>query len=388
MKRSGIGSDNMGSLYSGRTYLTPTSKSSLSSYQKVLGLNYNSPKGESSKGFVFPQKPYGSTMKVASKTEKNDLILERKNSKGNNDSYSKTQTIPTPSYMAPSSSSRPTKPRGTSTKASSYEKSKAELGTSSKLYSGLKYSEVMNARDSSAKQLRTQNLEINTEIQTFKSSGGLKAYSTKNKDSKDRMQNSAIGITNTNSSLEYSKYANFGNQTVNGNLKFEYARTEPTDEKLSTTPSGKQKNVLSRILSNTSDKVYSPSTKKVTQFDSNSANSAENTLQINNFFASAKRKELENSISKKEKSLNISTKVERDREEMVKTSEMRKKVSPKTSQLEQKATQKSFASGNDYKNEDANQEQEKTPKSGQKANLNSFITKVEKGNLFNFVKVK
>lgn len=80
--------------------------------------------------------------------------------------------------------------------------------------------------------------------------------------------------------------------------------------------------------------------------------------------------------------MNISTK----NDELSKTTEIRKRASPKTNQLEMRSTGKGFATNSTYTNETVDQEdiletqeKEQKPAPAQKASLGSFITKVEKG---------
>jgi len=387
MKRPTLANENMASLYAGRSYLSPSSKSPLQAYQKSLG-NFGSPKNEMPKSFGFPQKTVGTTLRASAKLEKSELTLERKNSKGNNDSYSKTSST----ALAYGGITRPNKPRGSSTKLSSSDKP-----LKNEQY-GSKYSDTLNLRDSLLKQTQTRqkNLEINTDIQTYKTTGGVKAYSTKSKDLQERLQVSSIGANESYSALDYSaKY--FVNQSaVYNSNKFDYNRTEGNEGNQSITPTTKQKSALSRILANTSDKGLSGSIRKPVapapqDDDSYYKSSPQNTLKVNNFFSSSKRKELETNIQKRDKSLNYSSNKEinttNDREEIGRTTDISMKMNNK-SQVDYKSTYKGYAGIDDSK-EDIKDVRNlssttpaKEPKSSgaaPKSSLSSFITKVDKG---------
>jgi len=381
MKRPTLANENMVSLYSGRSYLSPSSKSPLQAYQKSLGLNFNSPKSEAQKGFGFSQKPIGTNLRASTKVEKNEPVLERKNSKTNNESYTSKTSNAASAY---GNASRLNKPRGSSTKISSTDK----LMKGDQY--GSKYSDTLNLRDSLLKQAKQRNLEINTEIQAYKSTGGVKGYSTsKNKDLQERLQVSSIGANDSYSGLDYTaKY--FMNQSAvqipNG--KYDYNRTEGNDEKLSITPTTKQKSALGRILANASDK--SQSLRKPSQNDDDSyyRNTSQSSLKVNNFFASTKRKELENSLQKREKSLNYSTKehnTTNDREDIARSIDVGMKANK--SQIDYKPSYKGYV-GIDDSREDvkdvrnlslSNPPKEPKSSSAQKSALSSFITKVDKG---------
>lgn len=372
MKRPTLSNDSMSAMYPGRNYVSPSSKTSAQSYQKSLGLSFNSPKSEPQKVFGFPQKTTGANLRSSSKMEKTEPTLERKNSKNISDTYAKPST-PT---QAGSGVSRSNKLRGSSTKGSSSEKGKADPYETSKASSGTKYSDILNLRDSLLKQARPRNLEVNTDIQTFKGSGAVKAYSTKNKDPQERLQMSTVGGTGTS----FSSFDNPGKYLVNQSAvntlsRYDYVRTEASDEKNSITPTLKQKNALGRILANTSEKGLS-TTKKQTTEDSASAGA----LKVNNFFTNPKK---ENTMSKKESSLNIGKKNSstNEKEELMKTLEYNMKMANK-SQLEYK----SKGYGVDESKDDVKNLSLATPSKdaksstpSQKASLSSFITKVEKG---------
>jgi len=387
MKRPTLASENMVSLYSGgRNYIPQSSKATLSSYQKPFGLSFNSPKGEAQKSFAFSPKQQNTTstsVRIPTKPEQSESALERKNSKNNSESYSK-MPISMSAYMGQAaSSSRQAKIRGSSTnKTPAPEKPKDEQPNyNPRGYTGLKYSESLNLKDSLLKQ-KPYNLEINTDIQTYKTTGGIRAYSTKNSTSKSTM-GGPLGANQ--SGLDYSKYLNNPNSS-----KYEYVRTDPSEDIKSLTPTSKPKNALSRILSNTNDK--NGGLKKQTTYDEENLDqdySAPNSTKINNFFASAKRKELEGSMVKKERTLNVSTKVEQPNQkgDAPKSATLAKKSNAATGQLEYKSSYKAFA-GNDDSQDDIKQESKNlslstanTTKAGtsSKSPLNSFITKVDKG---------
>jgi len=401
MKRPTLGNENMVSLYSGRTYLSPSSKTNLAAYQKSLGLSFNSPKSEPQKTFAFPQKP-STNNRSAAKIDRADLGYDRKNPKFSTDSYPRTpSTSSTYGGLTPSSR-QAAKLKGTGTKTSSADKFRTEqydlMGSNPKQYSAPKFTESLNLKDSLLKQTRARNLEISTEIQAFKSTGGLKAYSTKNKDPNSKI----LGVSNlngtvSNSSIDYaSKYGQLTGNKSATNMKYDYVRTEPNEDKASLTPTTKQKSVLNKILANTSDKNHSSALLKKSggyeEAHSSKSNSASaSSIKINNFFASAKRKELENSLSRKDKSLNLSVKLETEKEEVARSTDFSKKAASKV-QLDYKNSYKALAYNDDSKDDIKRQEQDsknlslsysnnanKDANKGQKASLNSFITKVEKG---------
>lgn len=385
MKRPTLANENMVSLYAGRSYLSPSSKSPLQAYQKSLNLNFNSPKSEVQKSFGFPQKALGTNLRASAKLEKSEPVLERKNSKNNNDSYSKTSNA----VMAYGGGiTRPNKPRGSSTKVSSSDKS-----LKNEQY-GSKYSDTLNLRDSLLKQSRQKNLEINTDIQTYKTTGAIKAYSTKSKDLQERLQVSSIGGNNDSyTGLDYTaKY--FVNQSAVHNSssnKFDYSRTEGNDDKQGISPTTKQKSALGRILANTSEKGYGGSVRKPTPQNNNSIDDdsyykapTQTTLKVNNFFSSSKRKELENSMQKRDKSLNFSVNKDEDMGRSIDTST---KATNK-SHLDYKQLYKGYAAVDDSKDDIRDVRNlslstpAKEPKSTgtlQKNSLSSFITKVDKG---------
>jgi len=402
MKRPTLGNENMVSLYSGRTYLSPSSKTNLAAYQKSLGLSFNSPKSEPQKNFAFPQKPSTINNRSATKIDRADLGYDRKNPKFSTDSYPRTpSTSSTYGGLTPSSR-QGAKLKGTGTKTSSADKFRTEqydlMGATPKQYSAPKFTESLNLKDSLLKQTRARNLEISTEIQAFKATGGLKAYSTKNKDPNSKI----LGVSNlngtvSNSSIDYaSKYGQLTGNKSATNMKYDYVRTEPNEEKASLTPTTKQKSVLNKILANTSDKNHSSALLKKSggyeEVNSSKNNSASaSSIKINNFFASAKRKELENSLSRKDKSLNLSVKLETEKEEVARSTDLSKKAASKV-QLDYKNSYKALAYNDDSKDDIKRQEQDsknlslsysqnanKDANKGQKASLNSFITKVEKG---------
>jgi len=415
MKRPTLANDNMVSVYSGRTYFSPSSnKNSLASLQKsLLGISFNSPKSESQKAFMFSQKPSTNLLRASAKVEKTGLGEQRKVSKNNSESYPRTPSTSS-TYAGPSGSTRAgNKLRGSSTNTSTMNKSKGEImSATTKQYSLPKYPDSLTLKDALLKQTKTRNLEIDTEVQTFKDSGGLRAYSTKNKDYKNKLYGTTSpNGSGSNASLDYSsKYSHLINHNSTGNLKYENIRTEPNDERLKMTPNNKQKNVLSRILSNTSEKSRSALVRKPPLEDNSLLinQPSPNTLKINNFFSNAKRKEMENSLYKKDKSLNLSIKFESDKTEVSRSSELNKKITNKVKQ-DHKATYKKLGYNDDsvgdfqkteqdsknlsinYTNSSTNNLQTNpsyetkttnpTSPSQTKISLNSFITKVDKGNL-------
>lgn len=372
MKRPTLANENMVSLYAGRSYLSPSSKSPLQAYQKSMNLNFNSPKSETQKSFGFGPKAMGTNLRASAKMEKSEPILERKNSKNSNDNYMKNSSAV---IAYGGGITRPNKPRGSSTKLSSSDKpSKNEQYVS-------KYSDTLNLRDSLLKQSRQKNLEINTDVQTYKTTGAIKAYSTKSKD----LQVSSIGGNNDSySGLDYTaKY--FANQSAIHNSssnKFDYSRTEGNDDKQGITPTTKQKSALGRILANTSEKGFSGSVRKPTpqnhSMDDDNYYKAPSqpTLKVNNFFSSSKRKELENSLQKRN-----------DREEVGRSIDIGTKASNK-SHLDYRQAYKGYVGMDDSKDDIRDVRNlslttpAKEPKSTgalQKNSLSSFITKVEKG---------
>jgi Dullard-like phosphatase family protein len=258
-----------------------------------------------------------------------------------------------------------------------------------------KYSDTLNLRDSLLKQsTRSRNLEIGTDVQTYKSTGGIKAYSTKSKDLQERLQVSSIGASDYSTADYAPKY--FVNQSAIYNMnKFDYTRTEGNYEKLSITPSSKQKNALGRILANASEKGQSGSIRKPFQNeeeDSYDKVAPQTALKVNNFFASSKRKELENSLQKRDKSLNYSTKehnTTNDREDMGRSIDVGMKSMTNKSQIDYKPSYKGFIGMDDSKDDikDArnlsltvpSKESKSLSATTQKSSLNSFITKVDKG---------
>jgi len=404
MKRPNLGNENMVSLYSGRTYLSPSSKTNLAAYQKSLGLSFNSPKSETQKTFAFPQKPATNNNRSAAKIDRADLGYDRKNSKYSSDSYPRTPSTSS-TYGGLTPSSRPaTKLKGTGTKTLSADKFRSSeqfdlVGSTPKQYTAPKFTESLNLKDSLLKQTRARNLEISTEIQAFKATGGLKAYSTKNKDPNSKI----LGVSNlngtvSNSSIDYAtKYGQLTGNKSALNMNSHYTRTEPNEDKSSLTPTTKQKSVLNKILANTSDKNSALLRKtngyeEVHSAKNNSASAS--SVKINNFFASAKRKELENSLSRKDKSLNLSVKLETEKEEVARSVDLSKKVASKV-QLDYKNSYKALGYNDDSKDDIKRQEQDSknlslsysgtaqkdksSSQPPQKASLNSFITKVEKG---------
>jgi len=389
MKRPTLANENMVSLYSGRSYLSPSSKSPLQAFPKSIGITYNSPKNEVQKGFAFPQKALGTNLRASAKLEKSEPVLERKNSKNTNDSYSKVASSATLNY---SSLTRPNKPRGSSTKLTSSEKAikvdQPELG---RQY-GSKYSDVLGLRDALLKQSKQRTLEVETGVQAYKVTGGVKGYSTttKSKDLQERLQSSAIGGTDVSySGIDYTpngKY--FVNQTaVHNTNKFDYSRTEGNDEKdkQSITPTTKQKSALGRILANTSEKGNTGTIRRTNQNEDDGLYNS-SSLKVNNFFASSKRKELENSLQKRDKSLNISTKEQSNTNER---EDGGGDYNMKMAYKSQLAGYKPYGSAQDDSRDDPKDSrnhslsiQTKEPKSAssvQKSSLSSFITKVEKG---------
>jgi len=382
MKRPTLSNESGSSLYPGRSYLTPSSKSPVQSYQRPVGINFNSPKNDVPKGFVFPQKPSGTNLVTAMKVEKAQPALERKNSKNSNDIYAKTSSTPTNA-----AATRANKVRGSSTKAASTDKSKTEQNDS-KQFGGSKYSDALNLRDSLLKQAKPRNLEVSTDIQVYKTAAAVKAYTTKSKDSQERLQASSIGANGASfSGLDYTAKQYVNQSAINNLNRPEYVRTEASEDK-SLTPTLKQKTALGRILANTSEKGQSATLKKTSLQDEQAAlsQSSPNVLKVNNFFANAKRKELENTIAKKDNSLNMSKKDQttlNDREELIKTLEYNMKMANK-SQLDYKSTYKGFDDSKDDSKDSRNLSlatPSKEPKSSapQKASLGSFITKVERG---------
>ena len=409
MKRPTLGNDGMVSVYSGRTYFSPSSnKNSLASLQKsLLGISFNSPKSESHKAFMFSKKPSTNLLRASAKIEKSSIGEQRKVSKNNSESYPRTPSTSS-TYGGPSRSTRPAnKLRGSSTNISTLNKSKGEvMSASTKQYSVPKYPESLSMKDALLKQTRTRNLEIDTEIQTFKDTGAMRAYSTKNKDYKSKLYgNVSPNGTGTNASIDYShKYSHLINHNSTGNLRYD-SRTEPNDERLGMTPNNKQKNVLSKILSNTTEKSRSALIRKPPLEDNSLLinQSSPNTLKVNNFFSNAKRKELENSLYKKDKSLNLSIKLDSEKGEVSRSAELNKKITNKVRQ-DHKATYKAMAYYDDSKDDFKKTDQDsknlsltyttpsmnnlytnpsydtKPTNPSPKVSLNSFITKVEKGN--------
>jgi len=370
MKRPTLANENMVSLYSGRSYISSASKSPLQAYQKSFGLSFNSPKSETQKGFGFPQKATGTSLRASTKAvEKSEPVLERKNSKTNNESYTKSST--SSSALVYGGSTRPNKPRGSSTKMSSTDKL-----MKNEQY-GSKYSDTLNLRDSLLKQTKPRNLEINTDIQTYKSTGGVKAYSTKSKDLQERLQVSSIGANESYSGIDYSSKYFVNQSAIHNPNKYDYTRTEGND----ITPTTKQKSALGRILANTNDKTQSGSlVRKPSQNDDDNYyyKNISQTPKVNNFFASSKRKELETSVQKREKSLNYTRELNttNDREDI--------KMSNK-SHIDYKPTYKGYAGTDDSRDdvkEARNMSLSNPPKASsatQKSSLSSFITKVDKG---------
>lgn len=379
MKRPTLSNDSAPS-YPGRTYVSPSSKTSAQTYQKSLGLSFNSPKSETQKSFGFPQKSTGTNLRSSMKLEKTEPALERKNSKNISESYVKPST-PT---QTSSGVSRSNKLRGSSTKLSTSDKSRTDQLESSKPYGGSKYSDTLNLRDSLLKQARQRGLEVTTDIQTYKTSGSVKAYSTKNKEIQERLQASHIGASGASfTSYDQSAKYPMNHSTVHNLNRYEYVRTEASDDKNNVTPTLKQKNALSRILANTSEKGNSATVKKAFQPDepSTSSTTSPNGLKINNFFSNPKK--TESATLKKESASKKSTS---DKEELIRTLEYNMKMANK-SQVESKSNKRAESreeprdSRNISLSSPAKETKSSTP---QKASLSSFITKVDKGIVINY----
>jgi CTD small phosphatase-like protein 2 len=380
-------------LYPNRNYVSLSTKLSSSSYAKPVAYTFNSPKNETQKNIIFSSKYAQDNTKYSKKPEKTESTLERKNSRGNAD------TTPKANNFSSTYSSFTGSPRYNPSikllegKRSSVDKPKNNpqdiYSPSSKYTSTSKLSESVNLKDALKHEsvlTRNKNLEINTDYASARLPGSnIKSPVNKNREpsgtnekipQNEGFKKNAVSQYSFEFSSKFSKLQNGTNSTNN---------TEPNDERYSQA----MKNSSLNRYSNYSQEKIGPTKKFQTevQYGGNTSSakttvtSGTSGVKVNNFFNNGTSYD-----NNQKTSLNKSSKVDYDayntEADLARSADLSKKAFSKT-QLDLRATLRGISLDTEkQKEQEAKQSMQKEAPKQESKNLQSFVTKVNRGDMF------
>jgi hypothetical protein len=416
-------------LYPNRNFVSLSTKLAANPYTKPQTYNFNSPKNDPQKNIIFSTRNQSDPNKYVKKSEKPESGLERKNSKGPEAQTPKASQMSSTLNSFGTSPRYGVKPKPADDKRNSVEKLKnstQEIYGGDNKYTTKKVTESVNLRDTlkgDNSLNRSKNLEISTE---FAAGKGVvptpKAQTTKSKDLSDKVPQNESYKKNVVSQYSFEFNTKFSSK-LNGTNSTN--TTEPNDDKIQSIYSNNSKtqsNLNNRYQypdrpTSSYEKSYSQdrsqpqlavsstaTQKKYQQYEAPQMNYPGTTtnkgssVKVNNFFGNSSQTYESQKAEKDGRPLNKSQKVDYevyDNEEIItKSTELTKKIFSKTQQ-DLKQTLRGISAEPTKKEEIKNplnpqkeniqlsqkQEIANTAKP-QQPNLNSFITKVNRGEIF------